>query len=66
MLLNRFDERLKSALANPEKKISNVSKSRFKKGFDLFNAEKNSKVVTFHTDKDSVEEISDYIIRFLS
>lgn len=63
VLLKRFNERVESALKVPEKdrKIGNISLDRFKELFDIFNNEKNSNAITFRTDEESLEEITDKI-----
>lgn len=48
-LLRRFDERIMEARINPNAKISNTSKERFKELYDTYIAEKNPKAVTFDT-----------------
>ncbi len=67
VLLSRFHVRVKSALAVPEKdrRISNLSEVRFKELFDLFNKEKNPQATTYRTDKQSIEEISESIMKIL-
>ncbi|MFA6194332.1 MAG: AAA family ATPase [Patescibacteria group bacterium] len=67
VLAERFDERVAKALATPvaERRISNLSKERFKELFDIFHREKNSSAVTFRTDRQSIEEISENIMKLL-
>lgn len=65
VLAKRFDERVAGALADPEKKISNLSKDRFKELYDIFHSEKNLQAITFNTDIQSVEEISQKILELL-
>ncbi|MFZ2310136.1 MAG: AAA family ATPase [Patescibacteria group bacterium] len=65
VLATRFDERVTSALANPNSRISNTSKDRFKELFDIFNQEKNPEAITFRTDNQSVEEVTSSIMKLL-
>lgn len=67
VLARRFDERVAKAMATPEKerKISNISKERFKELFDIFQKEKNTAAITFRTDTQSIEEIAESIIKLL-
>ncbi len=62
-LAKRFDERVEKALASPEKRISNISKDRFKELYDIFQKEKNPSAITFRTDAQSIEEISESIMK---
>lgn len=66
VLSQRFDERVASALANPHSRISNTSKDRFKELFDIFNQEKNPKAITLRTDTQSIEEVTNSVIKLLS
>lgn len=63
-LSRRFDERVASAMADPKRKISNISEERFKELYDIFQSEKNPRALTFRTDTQGVEEISAVIIDF--
>lgn len=64
MLAQRFDERVARALANPDMlQPTNLSKDRFKELHDTFQREKDESVPTFQTDTQSVEEISDSILK---
>ncbi len=56
VLSKRFDERVAKALATPEKdrRISNISKDRFKELYDIFQREKNPSAITFRTDTQSM------------
>ena len=66
ILSKRFDERVKNALSNPgSKRISNVSKERFKKIHDRFHEEKNPHAMTFRTDVHSADKISKKILKLL-
>jgi predicted kinase len=67
ILENRFKERVEKALKVPEKerRISNVSMDRFKELFDIYNQEKNIEAITFRSDIDTPDEISDEIIRLI-
>ena len=62
-LKKRFEERLESAIAAPERRISNLSKDRFIELLDIFEKEKNPKAITYRTDKQSTEEISESILK---
>lgn len=66
ILSTRFDERVICALATPDKRISNLSKDRFKELFDIFQQEKNPEAITFRTDIQSIEEVTDSIIKLLA
>lgn len=65
VLAQRFDARVASVLATPEKerRISNISKERFKELYDIFQKEKNPSAITFRTDMQSIEEISESIMK---
>ncbi|MEI7451705.1 MAG: AAA family ATPase [Candidatus Falkowbacteria bacterium] len=65
LLSERFDARVASALLNPERRISNLSKDRFVELYNTFNQEKNASALVFRTDMQSEEEISDSIIKLL-
>jgi len=68
VLLKRFDERVKSALAIPEKdrRIANTSVDRFKELIDIFNKEKNPSALTFKTDIQTIDEITESVMSLLS
>lgn len=57
VLLRRFDERVAYALTNPESRISNISKERFKELYDTYEQEKNLQAATIRTDILSPEEV---------
>jgi predicted kinase len=57
VLAKRFDERVASALLNPERRISNLSKDRFKDLFNIFNEEKNPSATIIRTDNQSIEDV---------
>jgi len=63
ILEQRFDERVAKALANPERRISNLSKDRFKELYDIFQKEKNTSAITFRTDTQNMKEISESILK---
>ncbi|MFA5998040.1 MAG: AAA family ATPase [Candidatus Paceibacterota bacterium] len=63
LLAQRFDERVAAKLANPEIRISNLSKNRFKELNDTFQKEKNTSALTFRTDTQSLEEISESVLK---
>lgn len=63
VLEERFDERVARALANPELRVTNTSKDRFKELYDLFQEGKNPSAITFRTDTQSVEEITEDILK---
>ena len=63
ILAQRFDERVAKALASPGSRISNTSKERFRELFDIFQKEKNPLAITFKTDTQSTEEISEGIMK---
>jgi predicted kinase len=64
VLSQRFDERVARAIATPEKMIANLSKDRFKELFDIFQKEKNPAAITFRTDTQTMEEVSESILKF--
>ena len=61
----RFEERVKSALANPERRIANLSTERFRELFDIYQNEKNPSAIIFRTDTQSIEEVSGSILKLL-
>lgn len=67
VLEKRFDERVGRAIKTPvqERKISNLSKDRFNELHNIFHGEKNNQAITFKTDTESIEEISQKIIKLL-
>ncbi|MFA6073609.1 MAG: AAA family ATPase [Candidatus Woesearchaeota archaeon] len=65
VLSKRFDARVANALADPNSKISNISKERFKELYDLFHKEKNPDAHTFKSDKLTPEEIAKEILRLI-
>ena len=65
VLSKRFDERVAGALANPERRISNLSKDRFKELCDIFQREKDPSAITFRTDTQSIGEVTDGIMKLL-
>ncbi len=65
VLSKRFDERVARALSNPELRIVNTSKERFNRLHEQFHKEKNSKAITFRTDKQTVEQVSKKILKLL-
>lgn len=65
VLSKRFDERVASALANPNSRISNLSKDRFKELFDIFQREKNPEAITFRTDILGAEEVASNVMKLL-
>ncbi len=65
VLLKRFNKRVEGALKNPGIKISNLSKDRFNELHDIFHKEKNPSAITFRTDTQNVEEVSESIMKLL-
>lgn len=65
ILLKRFEEKVASALANPERRMANFSTERFKEIFDGYQSEKNHSAITFRTDKQSVKEVSESVFKLL-
>ncbi len=65
VLAKRFNERVASALLSPERRISNLSKDRFKNLFDIFNKEKNPSAIIIRTDTQSIEDVLREINKFL-
>jgi predicted kinase len=65
ILAKRFDERLESSRLNPQRRIANTSKDRFKELHDLFQKEKNPSAIIFRCDNQNPEEISEQIMKLL-
>ncbi len=65
VLAKRFDERVENAKLNPEKRISNTSKDRFKELHDIFHKEKNPSAITLRTDIKTEKEILENIFKLL-
>jgi len=65
ILSRRFDERVARALSDPESKIANTSKERFKRIHDAYHKDKNPRAVTFRTDTQTVEELSKKILKMI-
>lgn len=63
ILIKRFDERVASALATPEKRISNFSKDRFQELLDIFEREKNLQAISIRTDNQSIEDVAESILK---
>ncbi len=61
----RFEERLEHARMHPNEKISNTSKDRLKELFDTYHAEKNPNAVTFRTDKQTIGEIAEEVMKLI-
>jgi predicted ABC-type ATPase len=64
VLAKRFDERVASALATPERKISNLSKDRFQELLNIFEREKNPQAISIKTDTQTVEDVAENILKF--
>lgn len=62
-LSRRFDERVRDAQAHPEKRISNLSKERFKELFGIYEKEKNATAITLRSDQQPVDEITEEILK---
>jgi predicted kinase len=65
VLSQRFGERIAAAEANPEIKVANRTKERFKALYDLYEREKNPAAIVFRTDELSVEEVSSRVLKYL-
>lgn len=65
ILAKRFDERVASALLSPERRISNLSKDRFKELFDIYCNERNPLALTFRTDTQSVDEVLEKVMKLV-
>lgn len=63
VLIKRFDERVASALAAPEKRISNLSKDRFQELLDIFEREKNPQAISIRTDDQNIEDVAESILK---
>jgi len=57
ILSQRFDERVKKALSQPEVRMSNFSKKKHQKLYEDYQKENNNKALTLRTDIHSPEEI---------
>lgn len=57
-LSRRFDRRVEEASKDPGKKISNLSKERFRQIFETYEREKNPSATAFRTDKKSAESVA--------
>ncbi len=66
ILAQRFDERVAQSLLSSERRISNVSRIRFKELVDIFEREKNPLAITLRTDTASIEEVTATIVKMLS
>lgn len=62
-LLNRFDQRVADAFTNPERKISNLSKERFRELCDTYAKEKSVSATTFRTDQLSIDELTEAFMK---
>lgn len=65
ILEKRFEERIASALANHNSRISNTSKERFKELIDIFEEEKNEKAIILRTDNQKSEKVVDEILKLI-
>jgi predicted kinase len=65
VLEKRFDERVSSALANPNSRISNTSKERFKELVEIFEKEKNDQAIEIRTDNQTIEKVIKNILEFI-
>ena len=65
VLAQRFDERVAGSLADPSKRISNLSKDRFWELIEIFEQNKNPLATLFRTDNQSIEEVAEQILKFL-
>lgn len=61
----RFDERVAHALENPESRVANRSKEKFKELFEIYQREKNPSAITLRTDTQSVEQITERVTQLL-
>jgi|SRR3989338_702114 len=65
VLSKRFEERVAEASLNPEIKVANRTIERFKELFDIYEKEKNPSAIIFRTDTQSIEEVSNSILKLL-
>lgn len=65
ILLKRFDERVARAKADPTIRISNLSRERFQELYDMYESGKNPSVPTIRTDKYSVEENIESVLKLI-
>lgn len=63
VLMKRFDERVASALATPERRISNLSQERFQELLEVFEREKNPQAISIRTDNQSIEDVAESILK---
>ncbi len=66
VLLQRFDERVARAKADPTIRISNLSHDRFRELYDMYEADKNTTAPTIRTDQQSVEENIQSVLALIS
>jgi len=62
VLIKRFDERVASALATPERRISNLSRDRFQELIDIYEREKNPQAISFRSDTQNIEDVAEKIL----
>lgn len=64
-LLKRFDERVERAKANPDVRISNLSRERWKELYTIYNDEKSPSATTLRTDEQSIDEILAAVLKLI-
>lgn len=65
VLEKRFEERVVSALANPDSRISNTSKERFRELVKIFEREKDNNAIIFKTDNQGPDVIVEEILKLI-
>jgi hypothetical protein len=63
VLSQRFDVRVADALDNPDRRISNLSRERFKELCNIYEEEKNISAITYRTDKQSIDEVVENVLK---
>ncbi|MFA6589597.1 MAG: hypothetical protein WCS66_04535, partial [Bacteroidales bacterium] len=66
ILEKRFEERVASALVNPNSRISNTSKERFKELVEIFEKEKNIKAISFRTDNQEIGRVVEEVLKLIT
>ncbi len=64
VLVERFDKRVAEAAAGGGR-VTNTSKERHKELFDIYESEKNLHAITYHTDKQSIDEVAEAVLKLL-
>jgi predicted kinase len=65
VLEERFRERVASALASPNSRISNLSEERFRELFETFEKEKNNEAALIRTDNQDIQKVLGDILKLI-